>query len=182
MGSHGNGANQLSHGDLLISRELIESTLELIADRLVLLLLLDQVGFKFITFLLEFSGLSLALSGASLSVLESGAEIEKVPNVLAALSDPLCSPTDSESYSSSPLKSSEAGDSCETVKSSSCEWSDLIEQDERERLEAFKLDSQELSSKLSGLELGSGGSRGTDSGVVSPSEEFMQAEAAQEET
>merc|ERR1719462_395834 len=43
MGSHGNGANQLSHGDLLISRELIESTL--------------------------------ALSGASLSVLESGAEI-----------------------------------------------------------------------------------------------------------
>merc|ERR1719342_1808155 len=73
MGSHGNGANQLSHGDLLISRELIESTLELIADRL--LLLLDQVGFKFITFLLEFSGLSLALSGASLSVLESGAEI-----------------------------------------------------------------------------------------------------------
>merc|ERR1719477_464972 len=75
MGSHGNGANQLSHGDLLISRELIESTLELIADRLVFLLLLDQVGFKFITFLLEFSGLSLALSGASLSVLESGAEI-----------------------------------------------------------------------------------------------------------
>merc|ERR1719495_2294861 len=70
MGSHGNGANQLSHGDLLISRELIESTLELIADRLVFLLLLDQVGFKFITFLLEFSGLSLALS-----VLESGAEI-----------------------------------------------------------------------------------------------------------
>merc|ERR1712136_311483 len=75
MGSHGNGANQLSHGDLLISRELIESTLELIADRLVFLLLLDQVGFKFITFLLGFSGLSLALSGASLSVLESGAEI-----------------------------------------------------------------------------------------------------------
>merc|ERR1711931_177703 len=75
MGSHGNGANQLSHGDLLISRELIESTLEFIADRLVFLLLLDQVGFKFITFLLEFSGLSLALSGASLSVLESGAEI-----------------------------------------------------------------------------------------------------------
>merc|ERR1712243_269517 len=37
MGSHGNGANQLSHGDLLISRELIESTLELIADRLVFL-------------------------------------------------------------------------------------------------------------------------------------------------
>merc|ERR1712243_443676 len=61
MGSQGNGANQLSHGDLLISRELIESTLELIADRLVFL------------FLLEFSGLSLALSGASLSVLESGA-------------------------------------------------------------------------------------------------------------
>merc|ERR1711872_655233 len=75
MGSHGNGANQLSHGDLLISRELIEGTLELIADRLVFLLLLDQVGFEFITFLLEFSGLSLALSGASLSVLESGAEI-----------------------------------------------------------------------------------------------------------
>merc|ERR1711931_475643 len=75
MGSHGNGANQLSHGDLLISRELIESTLELIADRLVFVLLLDQVGFEFITFLLEFSGLSLALSGASLSVLESGAEI-----------------------------------------------------------------------------------------------------------
>merc|ERR1719292_41742 len=75
MGSHGNGANQPSHGDLLISRELIESTLELIADRLVFLLFLDQVGFKFITFLLEFSGLSLALSGASLSVLESGAEI-----------------------------------------------------------------------------------------------------------
>merc|ERR1739848_502903 len=75
MGSHGNGANQPSHGDLLISRELIESTLELIADRLVFPLLLDQVGFKFITFLLEFSGLSLALSGASLSVLESGAEI-----------------------------------------------------------------------------------------------------------
>merc|ERR1712142_672611 len=75
MGSHGNGANQPSHGDLLISRELIESTLELIADRLVFLLLLDQVGLKFITFLLEFSGLSLALCGASLSVLESGAEI-----------------------------------------------------------------------------------------------------------
>merc|ERR1719462_1030784 len=51
MGSHGNGANQLSHGDLLISRELIESTLELIADRLVFLLLLD-LGFSVISALL----------------------------------------------------------------------------------------------------------------------------------
>merc|ERR1719374_32964 len=64
-----------SLGDLLVSGELIESALQFIADRLVLLLLLDQVGFKFITFLLEFAGLSLALGGASLGVLESGAEI-----------------------------------------------------------------------------------------------------------
>jgi len=91
----------------------------------------------------------------------------KIPDVLSALKDPICSPAtppSPHSYSSSPVKS-ETSES----KSSSCEWSDLIEQDERE-LQEFQLDSKVLSSKLSGLEL-VGGGRSGDSGVVSPSEE-----------
>merc|ERR1719334_2052271 len=67
--------SRLSPGNLLVSGELVESAFKLIADGLVLLLLLDQVRFKFITFLLEFASLSLALSGTGLGVLESGAEI-----------------------------------------------------------------------------------------------------------
>jgi len=94
----------------------------------------------------------------------------KIPDVLSALKDPICSPTtppSPHSYSSSPVKS-ESSES----KSSSCEWSDLIEQDERE-LREFQLDSKVLSSKLSGLEL-VGGGRSGDSGVVSPSEEVRE--------
>lgn len=92
----------------------------------------------------------------------------KVPDVLSALKDPICTPLtppSPHSYSSSPVKS-ESSES----KSSSCEWSDLIEQDERE-LQEFQLDSKVLSSKLSGLELATAGGRSGDSGVVSPSEE-----------
>jgi len=92
----------------------------------------------------------------------------KIPDVLSALKDPIChplSPPSPHSYSSSPVKS-ESSES----KSSSCEWSDLIEQDERE-LQEFQLDSKVLSSKLSGLELATTEGRSGDSGVVSPSEE-----------
>jgi len=95
---------------------------------------------------------------------------EKVPDVLSALQDPLClaSPPSPHSYSSSPVKS----DACSSpVKSDACsegrqstEWSDLIEQDERDNFQ------QELSSKLSGLELDMERTRCGDSGVVSPSE------------
>jgi len=96
----------------------------------------------------------------------------KVPDVLSALKDPLCSPPSPHSYTSSPVKSevSEEGEN----KSSSCEWSDLIEQDEREQqVTNFHLDSAVLTSKLSGLELGGVEvpRRGHDSGVVSPSED-----------
>jgi len=128
----------------------------------------------------------------SSDVVESSEVIEilpTVPSVLSALGDPLCSPVDgsppegasplgsraTECYSCSPLKS-EAGDSVEgAFKGSSCEWSDLIEQDEREQLQEFKLDSKVLSSKLYGLDLvsESGVGRGLDSGVVSPSEDFL---------
>lgn len=90
----------------------------------------------------------------------------KIPDVLSALKDPICTPLtppSPHSYSSSPVKSESS-----EGKSSSCEWSDLIEQDERE-LQDFKLDSKVLSSKLSGLEIGGG--RSGDSGVASPSEE-----------
>jgi len=132
-------------------------------------------------------------SDCSVEVLRKNPEPEIVeetviPGVLAALQDPLCSPSPTSPPSSgslgseglgSPLKS-EAGDveSLEaTFKSSSAEWSDLIEQDEREQMKDFKLDSQVLSSKLHGLELVSsvetGLGRGLDSGVVSPSEDFL---------
>jgi len=92
----------------------------------------------------------------------------KIPDVMSALKDPICSPLtppSPHSYSSSPVKS-ESSES----KSSSCEWSDLIEQDERE-LQEFPFDSKVLSSKLSGLELATAEGRSGDSGVVSPSEE-----------
>jgi len=92
----------------------------------------------------------------------------KVPDVLSALKDPICNsltPPSPHSYSSSPVKSESS-----EGKSSSCEWSDLIEQDERE-IQEFQLDSKVLTSKLSGLELGVSGGRSGDSGVVSPSEE-----------
>lgn len=98
----------------------------------------------------------------------------KVPDVLACLQDPLCSPPSPHSYSSSPIKSEAGSSVAEENKSSSCEWSDLIEQDEREqKINSFQLDSAVLSSKLSGLELAVDGhdARGVDSGVVSPSEE-----------
>jgi len=98
----------------------------------------------------------------------------KVPDVLACLQDALCSPPSPHSYSSSPVKSEAGSSVAEGNKSSSCEWSDLIEQDEREqKINSFQLDSAVLSSKLSGLELNVDGhdGRGVDSGVVSPSEE-----------
>jgi len=92
-----------------------------------------------------------------------------VPDVVSALNDPLCgsgsgdiTPPSPHSYSSSPVKSESA------QSKSSCDWSDLIEQDEKE-IQEFQLDSRELTCKLSGLELGSG--RSNDSGVASPSEE-----------
>jgi len=97
----------------------------------------------------------------------------KVPDVLACLQDALCSPPSPHSYSSSPVKSEAGSSVAEENKSSSCEWSDLIEQDEREqKISSFQLDSAVLSSKLSGLELKDAGhdARGVDSGVVSPSE------------
>ena len=58
----------------------------------------------------------------------------QVPDVLSALNDPLCGSGDASSspgspehlYSSSPVKSDSA------QSKSSCEWSDLIEQDEKE--------------------------------------------------
>lgn len=87
-----------------------------------------------------------------------------VPDVLSALNDPLCGETDS--YSSSPVKSESA------QSKSSCEWSDLIEQDMKE-MQEFQLDSRELTCKLSGLEL-AGSGRSNDSGVASPSEEDQQ--------
>merc|ERR1719494_1247348 len=53
----------------------------------------------------------------------------KVPSVLAALQDPLClaSPPSPNSYSSSPVKSEASSEGRQST-----EWSDLIEQDERE--------------------------------------------------
>lgn len=79
----------------------------------------------------------------------------KVPSAASALSDPLClaSPPSPHSYSSSPVKSEASSEGPST------QWSDLIEQDERENFE------QVLSSKLSGLDLGAR-TRGGDSGVV----------------
>ena len=65
-----------------------------------------------------------------MSVVESASPIP-VPDVISALNDPLCgsggaTPPGSD-YSSSPVKS----ESAVSIKSS-CEWSDLIEQDEKE--------------------------------------------------
>ena len=59
-----------------------------------------------------------------------------VPDVMAALNDPLCndndvSPASPHSYSSSPVKSESA------QSKSSCDWSDLIEQDEKEMQVGF---------------------------------------------
>lgn len=90
--------------------------------------------------------------------------LASVPDVASALNDPLCGETDS--YSSSPVKSESA------QSKSSCEWSDLIEQDMKE-MQEFQLDSRELTCKLSGLEL-AGSGRSNDSGVASPSEEDQQ--------
>lgn len=89
----------------------------------------------------------------------------KVPSAASALSDPLClaSPPSPHSYSSSPVKSEASSEGPST------QWSDLIEQDERENFE------QVLSSKLSGLDLGAR-TRGGDSGVVSPSEVSTEGE------
>ena len=77
------------------------------------------------------------------------APLATVPDVLSALNDPLCGETDSFS-SSSPVKSESA------QSKSSCEWSDLIEQDMKE-MQEFQLDSRELTCKLSGLELAGSG-------------------------
>ena len=74
--------------------------------------------------------------------------LASVPDVVSALNDPLCGETDS--YSSSPVKSESA------QSKSSCEWSDLIEQDMKE-MQEFQLDSRELTCKLSGLELAGSG-------------------------
>ena len=74
--------------------------------------------------------------------------LASVPDVLSALNDPLCGETDS--FSSSPVKSESA------QSKSSCEWSDLIEQDMKE-MQEFQLDSRELTCKLSGLELAGSG-------------------------
>jgi len=90
--------------------------------------------------------------------------LASVPDVVSALNDPLCGETDS--YSSSPVKSESA------QSKSSCEWSDLIEQDMKE-MQEFQLDSRELTCKLSGLEL-AGSGRSNDSGVASPSEDDHQ--------
>merc|ERR1712226_270595 len=87
---------------------------------------------------------------------------EKIPDVLSALHDPLflaSPPSPRDSYSSSPVKSEASSEGRQST-----EWSDLIEQDERENFQ------QELSSKLSGLELEVDRTRCGDSGVVSPSE------------
>lgn len=86
---------------------------------------------------------------------------DKVPDVLSALQDPLClaSPPSPHSYSSSPVKSEASSEGRQST-----EWSDLIEQDERDSFQ------QVLSSKLSGLELDVARARSGDSGVVSPSE------------
>jgi len=91
----------------------------------------------------------------------------KVPSVLAALQDPLClaSPPSPNSYSSSPVKSEASSEGRQST-----EWSDLIEQDERESFQ------QVLTSKLSGLDLNDGRARGGDSGVVSPSEDSTEGE------
>jgi len=119
---------------------------------------------------IKFEEVSVAQEEIKMAVDESPQIINpsKIPDVLSALKDPICTPLtppSPHSYSSSPVKS-ESSES----KSSSCEWSDLIEQDERE-LQEFQLDSKILSSKLSGLELATTGGRSGDSGVVSPSEE-----------
>ena len=119
---------------------------------------------------IKFEEVSVAQDEIKMAVDESPQIINpsKIPDVLSALKDPICTPLtppSPHSYSSSPVKS-ESSES----KSSSCEWSDLIEQDERE-LQEFQLDSKILSSKLSGLELATTGGRSGDSGVVSPSEE-----------
>ena len=79
--------------------------------------------------------------------------IGPVPDVLSALNDPLCVEHDGYT-SSSPVKSESA------QSKSSCEWSDLIEQDMKE-MQEFQLDSRELTCKLSGLEL-AGSGRSTD--------------------
>jgi len=87
---------------------------------------------------------------------------EKIPDVLSALHDPLCMafpPSPRDSYTSSPVKSEASSEGRQST-----EWSDLIEQDERDNFQ------QELSSKLSGLELEVERTRCGDSGVVSPSE------------
>jgi len=91
----------------------------------------------------------------------------KVPSVLAALQDPLClaSPPSPNSYSSSPVKSEASSEGRQST-----EWSDLIEQDERESFQKV------LTSKLSGLDLNEGRARGGDSGVVSPSEDSTEGE------
>jgi len=91
----------------------------------------------------------------------------KVPSVLAALQDPLClaTPPSPNSYSSSPVKSEASSEGRQST-----EWSDLIEQDERESFEKV------LTSKLSGLDLNDGRARGGDSGVVSPSEDSTEGE------
>jgi len=91
----------------------------------------------------------------------------KVPSVLAALQDPLClaSPPSPNSYSSSPVKSEASSEGRQST-----EWSDLIEQDERESFQKV------LTSKLSGLDLNDGRARGGDSGVVSPSEDSTEGE------
>ena len=75
--------------------------------------------------------------------------------MVSALNDPLCegeagSVSPPLSYSSSPVKSESA------ASKSSCEWSDLIEQDMKE-MQEFQLDSRELTCKLSGLELAGSG-------------------------
>lgn len=117
------------------------------------------------------------MTGKESECVVTSSEEMKIPDVRSALKDPICSPPSPHSYTSSPVKSevSEEGEN----KSSSCEWSDLIEQDEREQqVNNFHLDSAVLTSKLSGLELGGGvvPSRGHDSGVVSPSEDEVVGE------
>ena len=60
------------------------------------------------------------LANCTMAVEESPLTLT-VPDVISALNDPLCGENDS--YSSSPVKSESA------QSKSSCEWSDLIEQD-----------------------------------------------------
>jgi len=112
----------------------------------------------------EISLVNSPVEACRMAVEESG--LAPVPDVFSALNDPLCG--ESDSYSSSPVKSESA------QSKSSCEWSDLIEQDLKE-MQEFQLDSRELTCKLSGLEL-AGSGRSNDSGVASPSEEDHQEE------